>query len=359
PGVSATLHQLAGVLQAQGDLSGARDHLVQSLAMDRRLYGTDDHPGLVVTLANLAHVQWAQGERTEAVATMRYALAASARVYGGTDNLYYATREVSLGFWLLELRQVAEALPLLRHGHAILQRDQPHHPYVAQLNALFARVAEYAGEANATLPGAPMGPYVAHACAVAGPLREDHLRSLTLRIVLRGAAGPAASVLATADAQAPTPGQLLTHPRQLPRPEACPIPAENWPNLLEQVATLLDSARSDFEALLPHLPRNENLQVTLPRLPEPDDDDRWALVDETTVALARAQDPGHAAAWAAALPLWLRGAQAFASLVPGDEGLALARGILSRLPAADRSQAIQALGLDAPQSKALERQLAN
>ena len=47
--VAALLHELAGVLKAQGDLPGAREKLERSLAICARVFGTEEHPDVAAS----------------------------------------------------------------------------------------------------------------------------------------------------------------------------------------------------------------------------------------------------------------------------------------------------------------------
>src|SRR5678815_4278409 len=62
PSVAASLHELAGVLKAQGDLAGAREHLERSLRTQAKGLGTGDHPSVAASLHELAGVLQAQGD---------------------------------------------------------------------------------------------------------------------------------------------------------------------------------------------------------------------------------------------------------------------------------------------------------
>ena len=62
PDVAASLHELAGVLKAQGDLQGARERLERSLEIKARVHGTEEHPDVAASLHELAGVLQAQGD---------------------------------------------------------------------------------------------------------------------------------------------------------------------------------------------------------------------------------------------------------------------------------------------------------
>ena len=48
PSVAASLHELAGVLQAQGDLASA-ERLERSLEIDAAMFGTTEHYSTAIT----------------------------------------------------------------------------------------------------------------------------------------------------------------------------------------------------------------------------------------------------------------------------------------------------------------------
>jgi hypothetical protein len=76
PSVAASLHELARVLQAQGDLAGARDRLERALRIKERIYGTRDHWSSAVTEEALAALLLQQGDendRTRAVQLLSHA----------------------------------------------------------------------------------------------------------------------------------------------------------------------------------------------------------------------------------------------------------------------------------------------
>ncbi len=95
--VATSLHELAGVLQAQGDLSGAREKLERVLEIEEKVYGTRDHYSTAIT-------------------------------------------EMVLGFLLLELEEKEAAAALLAHAYRVfLGQLGPEHPYTRQLAPLFER----------------------------------------------------------------------------------------------------------------------------------------------------------------------------------------------------------------------------
>ena len=86
PDVAASLHSLAGVLKAQGDLAGARQRLERSLEISARVFGTEDHPDVAASLHELAGVLKAQGDLAGARQRLERSLEISARVFGTEDH---------------------------------------------------------------------------------------------------------------------------------------------------------------------------------------------------------------------------------------------------------------------------------
>ena len=90
PSVASSLHELARVLQDQGDLSGARSRLERVLEIDATVYGTEEHPDVATALHNLAQVLRDQGDLSGARSHLERALAIKARVYGTEEHLSVA-----------------------------------------------------------------------------------------------------------------------------------------------------------------------------------------------------------------------------------------------------------------------------
>ena len=82
PSVAASLHALAGVLKAQGDLSGAKSRLERSLQIQAKVHGTDEHPSVAASLHALAGVLKAQGDLSGAKSRLERALQIKAKVHG-------------------------------------------------------------------------------------------------------------------------------------------------------------------------------------------------------------------------------------------------------------------------------------
>jgi tetratricopeptide (TPR) repeat protein len=143
PSVAASLHELARVLQAQGDLAGAREKLERSLHISAAVFGTEQHPDVAASLHELAGVLQAQGDLAGARETYERVLEIFAKVYGTRDHYMTAITEASLGFLLLELDEKEAAVELLAHAYAVFQRQLgPEHPYTRQLASLFEKKDE-------------------------------------------------------------------------------------------------------------------------------------------------------------------------------------------------------------------------
>jgi tetratricopeptide (TPR) repeat protein len=80
--VASSLHALAGVLQDQGDLDGARRNLERSFKILAQIYGTDIHPNVATSLHELAVVLQAQGDLDGARRNFERSLKIYAQVFG-------------------------------------------------------------------------------------------------------------------------------------------------------------------------------------------------------------------------------------------------------------------------------------
>jgi tetratricopeptide (TPR) repeat protein len=117
---------------AQGDLSAARACLEQSLAIDRRLYQTDEHPSFAIGLATLAQMEFDDGVQADAIAHMRQAHGILARTCGA-DQYQTAEAGFLLGRMLLQIGEVQEADALFVHAARVLQEVNPTHWALPQI----------------------------------------------------------------------------------------------------------------------------------------------------------------------------------------------------------------------------------
>src|SRR5262249_33154457 len=76
------LHEQGSVLQAQGDLPGARAKLERALEISATVFGTEEHPDVAASLHQLAGVLQAQGDLPGARAKLERALEIKAIVFG-------------------------------------------------------------------------------------------------------------------------------------------------------------------------------------------------------------------------------------------------------------------------------------
>jgi len=131
--VATSLHSLAGVLQAQGDLAGARRHLERSLEIQAAVFGTEEHPSVAASLHELAGVLKAQGDLAEARRHLERVLEIEGKVYGTREHYSSAITEMALGHLLIELEEEDEGRKLLAHAHGVFARQLgPEHPFTKQ-----------------------------------------------------------------------------------------------------------------------------------------------------------------------------------------------------------------------------------
>jgi tetratricopeptide (TPR) repeat protein len=155
PGVATSLHELARVLQAQGDLNAARHYLEQSLAILRRLYQTDEHPDVATSLHKLARVLQDQGDLNAARACLEKSLAIRRRLYQTDEHPGVSASLHALAGVLRAQGDLNAARACLEQSLAIKRRlyQTDEHPDVAASLHELARVLHDQGDLNA-----------AHAC---------------------------------------------------------------------------------------------------------------------------------------------------------------------------------------------------
>ena len=141
PSVAASLHALAGVLQAQGDLQGARERLERSLEIKARVHGTEEHPDVATSFSTMASIQASEGDFTGAEQSYRRCLDIREHVYNTREHYMSAETEVSLGILLLQTGKPEEGLKYLIHAHQVLAAQVPNHPYKSQLDEIFRDLA--------------------------------------------------------------------------------------------------------------------------------------------------------------------------------------------------------------------------
>jgi tetratricopeptide (TPR) repeat protein len=100
PDVAASLHALAGVLQDQGDLDGAKRNLERSLQIKAQVFGTEIHPSVATSLHALAGVLQDQGDLDGAKRNLERSLRIKAQVFGTEIHPSVATSLHSLAMVL-------------------------------------------------------------------------------------------------------------------------------------------------------------------------------------------------------------------------------------------------------------------
>jgi hypothetical protein len=131
--VSVALHALGGVLQAQGDLGGARLALERSLAIDAKVLGTEEHPDVAASLHALGGVLKAQGELGGARLALERSLALWAKVLGTEEHPSVAASLHALGGVLKAQGELGGARLALERSQRILAKvlGTEEHPSVA------------------------------------------------------------------------------------------------------------------------------------------------------------------------------------------------------------------------------------
>jgi tetratricopeptide (TPR) repeat protein len=81
--VGTCLHTLAGVLRAQGDLSGARARLERVLEIELKVYGTREHYSSAMTEESLGFLQMKSGDVEAGLERLVHAHGAYQRQLGG------------------------------------------------------------------------------------------------------------------------------------------------------------------------------------------------------------------------------------------------------------------------------------
>jgi tetratricopeptide (TPR) repeat protein len=127
PDVAASLHLFGGVLMAQGDLAGARKALERSLAIKAKVLGTEEHPDVAASLHVMAVLLDADGNLEQAAAYYRRVLAIEEKYFGTSDQYRSAETEVSLATLLSRLGRHDEARELREHALRVLAEQVPNH----------------------------------------------------------------------------------------------------------------------------------------------------------------------------------------------------------------------------------------
>jgi tetratricopeptide (TPR) repeat protein len=139
PDVAASLHELARVLLAQGDLPGARDRLERSLGILAKVLGTEHHPNVAASLHALARVLQAQGDLAGARDRLERSLCILAKVFGTEDHPSVAASLHALAGVLQDQGDLAGARDRLERALRIWAKvlgTEDHPSVAASLHAL-------------------------------------------------------------------------------------------------------------------------------------------------------------------------------------------------------------------------------
>ncbi len=139
PGVAASLHALGAVLHGMGDLAGAKKSLERSLAIQAKVHGTEDHPAVAASLQALGAVLHAMGDLAGAKKSLERALAIQAKVHGTEDHPGVAASLHALGAVLLAMGDLADAKKSLERTLAIdakVHGTEDHPDVAVSLHAL-------------------------------------------------------------------------------------------------------------------------------------------------------------------------------------------------------------------------------
>ena len=165
--VAASLYALGGVLQAQGDLAGARNALERSLAIHAKVLGTEEHPNVAVLLHATAVLLADEGDLEQAAVHYRRVLAIEEKCRGTRDQYHSAETEVAFAMLLSRLGRQDEARELLQHALRVLAEQVPNHPILQQLRKL-------APEPQSSSPTPADQPALPCPCGKGKPFRECH-----------------------------------------------------------------------------------------------------------------------------------------------------------------------------------------
>ncbi|WP_437728926.1 tetratricopeptide repeat protein [Sorangium sp. So ce861] len=133
PDVAASVHELGGVLRAQGDLTGARKALERSLDIEHRVRGTEEHPAVAASLHALGGVLRAQGDLTGARKALERSLGIKANVFDTDEHRDVAASLHELGGVLMAQGDLTIARQTLERSLGILRKvhGTEEHPDVA------------------------------------------------------------------------------------------------------------------------------------------------------------------------------------------------------------------------------------
>jgi hypothetical protein len=137
---SFVLNELGSLYNRQGNLNAAAQSLKESVAVETRFRGTEEHPSVAASLHALAGVLRAQGDLPGARDKLERVLAIELKVYGTRHHYSTAITETDLGALLIQAGEHERAAELLAHAfHVFLTQLGPEHPLTRQLAPLFQR----------------------------------------------------------------------------------------------------------------------------------------------------------------------------------------------------------------------------
>jgi hypothetical protein len=137
--VSSALHALGGVLQAQGDLGGARLALERSQRILAKVLGTEEHPDVAASLHALGGVLQAQGDLGGARLAIERSLAIKAKELGTEEHPDVAASLHALGGVLQAQGDLGGARLAIERSQRILAKElgtEEHPDVAASLHAL-------------------------------------------------------------------------------------------------------------------------------------------------------------------------------------------------------------------------------
>ncbi|MCA8969204.1 MAG: CHAT domain-containing protein, partial [Planctomycetes bacterium] len=175
--VANSLASVACCLHSLGRSAEALPQYKAALAMERRIYGEEDHPDVALGLNNVAGCLQSLGRFAEALPQYEAALAMRRRVYGDEDHPYVAMSLNDVAVCLKTLGRSAEALGRYDTALAMSRRmyGEKDHPYVAKTLNNMAACLDSLGRSIEALPNARA------ACSMVERLRDSSRVSTDLR----------------------------------------------------------------------------------------------------------------------------------------------------------------------------------
>jgi tetratricopeptide (TPR) repeat protein len=301
-----------------------------------RVYGTEQHPSIASSLHNLAGVLQAQGDLDGAIQIYERVLDIEHAIHRTRELHTTGVTEMNLAQMLMHRGRRERAVELLQHALAVFTAQLPAgHDLTRQAQGLLAAAMDGA-PASPHMPGRNAAPFVLHALAVCGPVsvRAERLQRIAFRVVLYAKAGKLMPLLLLAEQAQGSPGLMTDAPEYLLLPAAAPPRiADDWPGLVDQLGRLRRSFASDATAFLAPLLRDGCIDAGALvrhglRPAEPDDDDWRALFDEVT-AVVQGADVDELQA---ELSLWTHAVRELLQRGDDEDSTPLAHALLAALP---------------------------